>query len=87
LPPLKKLIKQCWHAKPSRRPTFQKCIEALKKIIETIPVTQKQQQTLNLTSLRRSSIERPAVTDKKVLFNILFNDNNNVLLSRINQEK
>jgi serine/threonine protein kinase len=65
LPPLKKLIKQCWHAKPSRRPTFQKCIESLKKIIEAIPPAQKQQQTLNLSSLHRSSTERSAVTDKK----------------------
>jgi hypothetical protein len=85
LPPLKKLIKQCWHAKPSRRPTFQKCIEALKKIIEIIPATQKQQQTLNLASLHRSSIERPVVTDKKVLFNTLFNDK--VLLSCIDEEQ
>jgi hypothetical protein len=65
IPPLKKLIKQCWHAKPSRRPTFQKCIESLKKIIESLPESQKQQQTLNLTTLKAPT-ERPLTTDKKV---------------------
>ena len=48
---LKKLIRECWQPKASKRPPFSKIIEILQKILEQTPPGQRQQATFSISSL------------------------------------
>ena len=48
---LKKLIRECWQPKASKRPPFSKIVEILQKIVEQTPPGQRQQATFSLASL------------------------------------
>lgn len=48
---LKKLIRECWQPKASKRPPFNKVIDSLLKIIDQTPPSQKQQTTFTIGPL------------------------------------
>jgi len=48
---LKKLIRECWQPKASKRPPFSKVVEFLSKILDQLPPNQKQQTSFNIAPL------------------------------------
>lgn len=73
--PLKKLIRLCWDAKPTKRPVFSKIIEHLQKILEQLPQVARQQteidlgpllkfkKTNSLFALRKSNLRKHTSSD------------------------
>lgn len=55
-------MKQCWNAKGSKRPTFPKIVDFLKKILDSLPKNQKSQITIDLSPImKRQRPNTPSV--------------------------
>lgn len=51
---LKKLIRSCWDAKPSKRPSLPKIIESLQRIVEQLPASARKQTVIDLSPISKT---------------------------------